>query len=93
MPEGGIRQCEHGPEAKSNFGFVSKYKKDADTPTDNTRFRFKAGNLNFHSASCDWLEVTGGDYATFSRGSCWPAFQRHPEAAVASWMNAHEGGL
>ena len=44
---------------KANFGFVSKYKKGQTTPTGNTEFRFKAGNLNFHSDSYDWLVIAG----------------------------------
>jgi len=53
------------PTGKATFGFVSKYKKGADVPTGNTEFQFKAGNLNFHSTSYDWLLVTGSDYAKF----------------------------
>ena len=44
---------------KASFGFVSKYKKGADVPTGNTEFQFKAGDLNFHSDSYDWLVVAG----------------------------------
>jgi hypothetical protein len=44
---------------KANFGFVSKYKKGATVPTGNTEFQFKAGNLNFHSETYDWLVVAG----------------------------------
>jgi nitrous oxidase accessory protein NosD len=50
---------------KATFGFVSKYKKGADTPIGQTEFMFKAGDLNFHSTSYDWLVVTGSDYARF----------------------------
>jgi hypothetical protein len=50
---------------KANFGFVSKYKKGAQVPSGNTEFQFKAGDLNFHSTSYDWLVVTGSDYARF----------------------------
>jgi hypothetical protein len=50
---------------KVTFGFVSKYKKGASTPDGNTEFQFKAGDLNFHSTSYDWLLVTGSDYAKF----------------------------
>jgi hypothetical protein len=52
-------------EGKATFGFVSKYKKGATVPTGNTEFQFKAGDLNFHSSSYDWLVVTGSDYAKF----------------------------
>ncbi|MFC2031530.1 hypothetical protein ACFLWA_12490, partial [Chloroflexota bacterium] len=41
------------------FGFVSKYKKGADAPTGQTQFQFKAGDLNFHSSSYQWLVVAG----------------------------------
>ncbi len=44
-------------EGKANFGFVSKYKKGATTPTGQTQFQFKAGNLNFHSGSYEWLVI------------------------------------
>jgi hypothetical protein len=44
---------------KANFGFVSKYQKGATTPTGNTEFQFKAGNLNFQSSSYAWLVVSG----------------------------------
>jgi len=41
----------------ANFGFVSKYKKGATTPTGQTEFQFQAGDLNFHSSSYDWLVI------------------------------------
>jgi hypothetical protein len=44
---------------KANFGFVSKYQKGAEVPTGNTEFQFKAGDLNFHSDSYDWLVIAG----------------------------------
>jgi parallel beta-helix repeat protein len=50
---------------KANFGFVSKYKKGANVPTDQTEFQFQTADLNFHSSSYDWLVVTGSDYARF----------------------------
>ncbi len=46
-------------EGKANFGFVSKYAKGAKVPTGETEFQFKAGNVNFHSLSYDWLVVAG----------------------------------
>jgi PKD repeat protein len=46
-------------KGKATFGFVSKYKKGATTPTGNTEFTFKAGDLNFHSDSYDWLVIAG----------------------------------
>jgi hypothetical protein len=51
---------------KATFGFVSKYKKGASVPDGNTEFQFKAGDLNFHSTSYDWLVVNqGGTSAQF----------------------------
>ncbi|MCI0745858.1 MAG: PKD domain-containing protein [Verrucomicrobia subdivision 3 bacterium] len=44
---------------KANFGFVSKYQKGASVPTGETEFQFKAGDLNFHSTSYQWLVVAG----------------------------------
>ena len=43
---------------RANFGFVSKYMKGANVPSGNTEFQFKAGNLNFHSDSYQWLVIT-----------------------------------
>ena len=54
-----------GLSGKATFGFVSKYKKGASTPTGNAQFQFHAGDLNFHSTSYEWLVVTGGDSAVF----------------------------
>jgi hypothetical protein len=42
---------------KANFGFVSMYKKGASVPTGNTEFRFKVGDLNFHSTGYQGLVV------------------------------------
>ena len=44
---------------KANFGFVSKYKRGATTPTGDTEFQFKAGDLNFHSSTYEWLVIAG----------------------------------
>jgi hypothetical protein len=44
---------------KATFGFVSKYKKGQTIPTGETEFQFKAGDLNFHSISYQWLVVSG----------------------------------
>jgi hypothetical protein len=44
---------------KASFGFVSKYKRGATIPTGQTEFRFRAGDLDFHSSSYDWLVVAG----------------------------------
>jgi len=44
---------------KANFGFVSKYRRGQSTPSGNTEFRFRAGSLDFHSTSYDWLVVAG----------------------------------
>jgi PKD repeat protein len=46
---------------KATFGFVAKYKKGANVPDGNTQFQFKAGDLNFHSISYDWLVVAGSN--------------------------------
>ena len=55
----GAYQADPTLTGKANFGFVSKYKKGATTPTGETQFRFHAGSFNFHSASYQWLVVSG----------------------------------
>jgi PKD repeat protein len=52
-------------EGKASFGFVAKYKKGASVPDGNTEFQFKAGDLNFHSSSYEWLVVSGSNKAKF----------------------------
>jgi hypothetical protein len=44
---------------RANFGFNAKYLKGAKTPSGQTEFQFKAGNLNFHSSSYEWLVISG----------------------------------
>lgn len=51
---------------KASFGFVSKYKKGATTPTGNTEFRFHTAGFAFHSVANEWLVVNqGGSNAQF----------------------------
>ena len=57
--EAGFYSTNPSAEGKATFGFVSKYKKGATVPTGNTEFQFKAGDLNFHSDSYDWLVIAG----------------------------------
>jgi hypothetical protein len=59
-PEGAFT-ADPSPTGKASFGFVSKYKNCASTPTGQTEFQFKAGDLNFHSASYDWLVIAGAN--------------------------------
>jgi hypothetical protein len=60
-PEGACQfeACTNDTIGKATFGFVSKHKKGATTPTGQTEFQFKAGNLNFHSDSYQWLVLAG----------------------------------
>ncbi len=44
---------------KASFGFVSKYKRGAATPTGQTQFQFTVADLNFHSDTYDWLVIAG----------------------------------
>ncbi len=43
----------------ASFGFVSRYVKNKVNPDGNTKFKFKAGNLDFKSTVYDWLVVAG----------------------------------
>jgi hypothetical protein len=42
---------------RATFGFVSRYRRGATSPTGNTEFQFSAAGLNFHSENYDWLVV------------------------------------
>ena len=44
---------------KASFGFVSNYGKGAIKPTGETEFQFNVANFGFHSASYEWLVVSG----------------------------------
>lgn len=44
---------------KASFGFESRYKNGATTPSGETKFVFKAGGLSFRSDAYDWLVVAG----------------------------------
>jgi hypothetical protein len=54
-----LTTCTEQTVGKANFGFVSKYQTGAKTPSGNTEFQFKAGNLNFNSTDYQWLVVSG----------------------------------
>jgi hypothetical protein len=44
---------------RANFGFVSKYKKGASTPTGETEFQFRVAGLDFHASVYEWLVIAG----------------------------------
>jgi hypothetical protein len=44
---------------KANFGFVSKYQKNAVIPTGETQFHFSAAGLKFDSDAYEWLTISG----------------------------------
>lgn len=44
---------------EAHFAFVSRYHNGAQLPSGQTKFRFRAGNLNFESTSYDWLVIAG----------------------------------
>ncbi|HYI74555.1 MAG TPA: hypothetical protein VEW90_04725, partial [Gaiellaceae bacterium] len=54
-----LASCSDSTVGKANFGFVSKYQKGAKTPTGQTEFQFKSGNLNFHSTNYEVLVISG----------------------------------
>jgi uncharacterized delta-60 repeat protein len=43
----------------AKFGFVSQYRKGADTPTGKTDFEFRLADFEFESTSYQWLVVAG----------------------------------
>lgn len=61
----GAYKLDESLSDKATFGFVSKYKKGASVPEGNTEFQFQAGDLNFHSATYEWLVVAGKSRAQF----------------------------
>jgi hypothetical protein len=57
----GAYTADPGLAGKATFGFVSKYKKGQSIPDGQTQFQFKAGDLNLHSTSYEWLVVAGAN--------------------------------
>ena len=55
----GSYPSDPGALGRANFGFASRIKKGATTPSGSTEFQFKTGRLNFHSSSYQWLVVSG----------------------------------
>ncbi len=55
----GAYQPDPTVSGRANLGFVAKYRNGASEPIGSTEFQFKAGDLNFHSTSYDWLVVAG----------------------------------
>jgi hypothetical protein len=44
---------------KASFGFVSRYKRGATSPSGNTQFQFHTAGFEFSSTSYQWLVVAG----------------------------------
>lgn len=59
MSPAGVYIADPSLTGKATFGFVTKYKKGANVPDDNTEFQFKLGDLTFKSTSYEWLVVAG----------------------------------
>ena len=57
--EAGYYRRDTDAVGQANFGFVSRYKKGANTPEGHTNFVFDAGGLHFRSSEYDWLVVAG----------------------------------
>ena len=72
---------------KATFGFVAKYPSGASEPDGNTEFQFKAGNLNFHSTSYDWLVIAGQKAMFKGRGTI------NDEGEYGFMLTAIDGGL
>ena len=64
--QAGSYKLDQSLTGKANFGFVSKYKKGANTPTGHTEFQFQTASVNFNSNSYEWLVINqGGTNAQF----------------------------
>jgi hypothetical protein len=59
MSPAGAYTADPSLTGKANFGFVSKYETGTNTPSGETEFQFKAGDLDFHSDAYEWLVVAG----------------------------------
>jgi PKD repeat protein len=61
----GSYKLDSSAEGRAAFGFVSRYRRGATTPSGATAFVFRAGGFLFFSHDYDWLVVTGRNYAKF----------------------------
>ena len=57
-PAGAYRP-DSGISGHANFGFVTKYKQNAEAPSGDTQFHFQTANLRFKSTGYEWLVVSG----------------------------------
>jgi PKD repeat protein len=55
----GAYRAQPSLAGRASFGFVSKYKKGATTPTGETEFDFSVASFRFHSDTYQWLVVAG----------------------------------
>jgi hypothetical protein len=53
----------------ATFGFQSRYRRGAQVPDGNTRFRFRLADLVFESTSHEWLVVSGARAQFRGRGT------------------------
>jgi len=44
---------------RANFGFVSKYAKNATAPSGDTQFDFRVANFRFDSDGYEWMVISG----------------------------------
>lgn len=60
-PAGACRfaACTNETSGRATFGFVSRYRPGASTPSGETEFQFQAGGLRFRSTSYDWMVPSG----------------------------------
>jgi hypothetical protein len=65
----GAYKADPAATGRANFGFVTQLKSGARTPTGQTEFQFKAGNLNFHSTGYDSLTMSGASAQYKGKGT------------------------
>ncbi len=81
------------PSAAGNaqFAFVSRYNSGASTPSCNLQFRFREGDLNFHSSAMEWLVVTDEPRAMF-RGTGTINGDTECKFQVDAWDGSYSDG-
>ncbi len=65
----GAYQNDLSMDGKANFGFISEYKKDSNTPSGNVNFHFKQGNIKFKAKEYEWLVIAGSNALCHGTGT------------------------
>ena len=78
-----------GAAGRAHISLVARYENGRRTPTGETNFQFKAGNLKFESTSYAWLVIKGASGLAELKGTG----QIDGKSGYSFSLTAYDGGL